>query len=1060
MRNSPSIAKLTRPAIKGIADRERLFSLLDSCDSPVAWVCGPAGSGKTTLAASYLSSRKLPCIWYQVDKGDSDIASFFYYMGLASKKANPRKKRPLPALTPEYLPGIETFTRRYFEEFYSRLKQPFLIVLDNFQEAVEAGFHEVLNTCLEIVPEGIKIIVLSRKEPSERFARLRASKKIGLIGWDKLRFNIEETSAAIKLKERDNLSEPDIKHIHEATDGWAAGIVLMSEASKASGLDSRVLTGPSRNAIFDYFANEIFLSCAKTQQEFLLKTALLPFIAVKMAEELTGDKNSHKILSDFNRNNYFTDWRTGPEPFYQYHPLFREFLLSRAEEYFSPEEILILQRDAGRLLEDTGQTEAAAELFIEIEDFESIGRIIIKHAQSLTTQGRSKTLECWISEMPKELVEKKPWLLYWSGICRMAYTPVEARGYFENAYLQFKSNGDVNGLFFSLAAIVDTFVYAWGDFKPLDHWIAEMETLVGDNPKFQSSEIEARVAASMISALTYRQPHRDNLPLWAERVEQIILHHPSGQLRMMLGNYLNHYYSWIGEFSKTGLVIDAMRQVSSKKDIDQLTQQMWCVQEAMYSFFMADHKTCMRAVNRGLKGAEESGIHLLDYFYLAQGIYSAISLGDTAAAIFCQEKMSETGGPTRLMDKSLYHYTASSVAWFQGDFKKAIEHGRLAVKFIEVVGCPLSHSLCVIELALTLFDAGQHEEALKQLALGVELARGMNGIEFMHLIFGARFAFDLGYEEHGLALLKQGLTLGARQGYVNMSRWNNATMSRLCAKALEYDIEPGYVRKLIIKRRLTPEQPAENWPYPIRINTLGRFELEKDSKPLVFPGRVQQKPLLMLKALIALAGRDVAEEQLTDILWPDADGDAAHSSFTTTLSRLRLLMGYDALLVRKGKVTLNPCYCVVDLSIFEQLAEKAEALRKNGRDQKAVLDLAERAIKIYKGNFLAGDSDSPWSIEMRERLKNRFLSLIVIASDYYERLGQWEPAVEYYLKAVEVDALQEELYRRLMVCYQKLGDRSKAAAVYKQCSAALSESLGISTSAKTEELYLKIAQVR
>jgi ATP/maltotriose-dependent transcriptional regulator MalT len=137
------VGKVTRPILPDVFSRKRLFDLLDRMRKrPLIWVSGPPGCGKTTLVASYLDARRLPCLWYQIDQGDADPATFFYYLGLAAKKTAPRKRRSLPLLTPEYLQGISTFTLRYFENLYYRFKIPSILVFDNYHEVPESSsFH-------------------------------------------------------------------------------------------------------------------------------------------------------------------------------------------------------------------------------------------------------------------------------------------------------------------------------------------------------------------------------------------------------------------------------------------------------------------------------------------------------------------------------------------------------------------------------------------------------------------------------------------------------------------------------------------------------------------------------------------------------------------------------------------------------------------------------------------------------------------------------------------------------------------------------------------------------
>ena len=90
------ISKIAFPVFGGTFPRKRLFRVLDRARKrPIVWISGPAGCGKTTLASTYLFDRKVPCLWYQIDEGDNDVASFFYYMGLAARRAAPRGRANL-----------------------------------------------------------------------------------------------------------------------------------------------------------------------------------------------------------------------------------------------------------------------------------------------------------------------------------------------------------------------------------------------------------------------------------------------------------------------------------------------------------------------------------------------------------------------------------------------------------------------------------------------------------------------------------------------------------------------------------------------------------------------------------------------------------------------------------------------------------------------------------------------------------------------------------------------------------------------------------------------------
>lgn len=188
----PIIAKLTRPRLTEVVKRPRLFKIFDGLSGrKVIWISAPAGSGKTTLVADWLDSRKLPCLWYQADERDADLATFFSYLGTAVKQAAPRYRTPLPLLTREYQSGIPTFTRRYFEIVFSRLKPPISIVIDNYQDVpLESGFHEVVRDALSLAPGGMALIIISRSDPPPAMSRLHMNGQLEIIGRKEIGFSL------------------------------------------------------------------------------------------------------------------------------------------------------------------------------------------------------------------------------------------------------------------------------------------------------------------------------------------------------------------------------------------------------------------------------------------------------------------------------------------------------------------------------------------------------------------------------------------------------------------------------------------------------------------------------------------------------------------------------------------------------------------------------------------------------------------------------------------------------------------------------------------------------
>ena len=249
---------------------------------------------------------------------------------------------------------------------------------------------------------------------------------------------------------------------------------------------------------------------------------------------------------------------------------------------------------------------------------------------------------------------------------------------------------------------------------------------------------------------------------------------------------------------------------------------------------------------------------------------------------------------------------------------------------------------------------------------------------------------------------------------------------------------------------------------PIRIYMLGRFSVAIDGQPVSVNGngksngKAKQRPLALLKALIAFGGRDVASSQIWECLWPDSEGDLGVRNLSVTLHRLRrLLRAHTAVLQHDGKLTLNEGVCWVDAWSFERsVNEGLRRLNEPARGDAGELHL-RAALSLYSGHFLSRESEESWMLTPRLRLKTKFERLVAALSMHLENLERFTDAIDLCLQALERDPLNELLYRRLMSCYLKQGEIAEVVRTYLQCREALAKGLAATPSIETERLHLE-----
>jgi LuxR family maltose regulon positive regulatory protein len=237
-----------------------------------------------------------------------------------------------------------------------------------------------------------------------------------------------------------------------------------------------------------------------------------------------------------------------------------------------------------------------------------------------------------------------------------------------------------------------------------------------------------------------------------------------------------------------------------------------------------------------------------------------------------------------------------------------------------------------------------------------------------------------------------------------------------------------------------------------KVHVLGRFRLFTGDTPVTIPPRLR-KPQELLQALIAFGGTEVSAGVLIDALWPDSEGDAAYHALESALYRLRQLLGArDLVRMEGGKVSLNRDQVWVDMWEFEEELQRPLDPGVNG------VERIGRLRRIYQGHFLQHETEKPWVLKARQELRDRLLRAIRDAARECEHARRWEDAATLYRSAIEIDSLNEGLYRGLMLCHQELGDHSEALQACGRCRELLTRFFGIPPNAKTQALYHSVRE--
>jgi LuxR family maltose regulon positive regulatory protein len=394
-------------------------------------VSAPAGYGKTTLLAQWVSQCGRSVAWLSLDEGDNDPARFWAYVA-GALRAIPLEMGGIGQMAFQSPPPpIESMLTGLLNQIVEA-PDPFLLVLDDYHLIRTPAIHEGIAFLLENLPPQMHVVVATRADPPLPIPRLRGRGQLAELYQSDLRFTRGEAAQFLNEVTGLDLSAEDVAALERRTEGWIAGL-QMAAASMRRQEDVagfiQAFTGTHRY-ILDYLVEEVLRQQPPAVRQFLLQTSILDRLSSELCDAVIRDDeagetpsaiDAQSALEHLERNHLFVIPLDDRREWYRYHRLFADLLRQRAQRE-QGEAVPELHRRASTWYERNGWIREAVHHALAAGDYERMAELVGQNAWAALARGEMITLLQWLDGLPDEMVGARSqlamfraWVLALSG---------------------------------------------------------------------------------------------------------------------------------------------------------------------------------------------------------------------------------------------------------------------------------------------------------------------------------------------------------------------------------------------------------------------------------------------------------------------------------------------------------------------------------------------------------------------------------------------------------------------------------------------------------------------
>lgn len=479
----------------------------DGADRSVALVVAPAGYGKSVLVSQWLDTLDGESCWLSLDEADTDLRRFGAHLVAAIRQVAPGfGGRTLAMLNGQADPRPGAIAESLATEIDS-LPSPVRLVLDDYHRLSSGDVPRVIHALLDPPPVRLSLVIVSRRDPALRIDRLRLQGDLVDVRLKDLQFDADETVEFLRRAGVTHLDGEQVGNLARATEGWPAGLRLVSLALRRVPDPGQLIQSLSAGvgSVQRYLVGEVLEGLSPTLRERLAAASLLDRFCAALVESMVVADGDGK--ADAAAGAEFTAILAAGEMFvigldaqgrwYRFHHMFQQLLREHLEHATAPEQVraLLLRVSDWHAAQDN--VEEAIRYALEAGADDLAADLVERRRHEMLDRDDLSGLRRLLSLLPERVVASRPGLLAARGWVAHYTLHIDAILRAADSAAELLTTSSPEGLRAEIAGLRGNALYLTGDPQAAEAALSPWVAKIPSNWYHAQSEIQLHWCLSL-----------------------------------------------------------------------------------------------------------------------------------------------------------------------------------------------------------------------------------------------------------------------------------------------------------------------------------------------------------------------------------------------------------------------------------------------------------------------------------------------------------------------------------------------------------------------------------